>query len=353
MPVSTMHEIQLEPIGEVIGCGPDETILDAALRQGFNLVYGCREGQCSACKSYLLEGQVSLRRHSSFALSETEEEQGYTLLCRAMPDSDVAVELLHVDLDDYKLTSEIVTATAEVSRVEQVTRDMYLLALDGPQARGLAFTPGQYLDVRVPGTELRRSFSVAGLPGEPIELIVKHYPGGRFSGLLAGGAITRGQVIEFTGPYGSLRLRGSGRPAVMIAGGSGIAPMLGLLRHLAQAASGGRPVRAFYGARQVQDLFGAERMGLLADVMPDCRFCPVLSECDDPGWTGERGLVHEAAARLVSAEGITAPDLYLCGPPPMVEAAIELFSARFDVPGQQIFYDKFTTAADGASVGST
>jgi propane monooxygenase reductase subunit len=348
-----MREIQLEPIGEVIGCAPDETILDAALRQGFNLVYGCREGQCSACKSYLLEGEVSLRRHSSFALSEMEEEQGYTLLCRAMPDSDVVVELLHVDLDDYKLANEIVSAAAEVSLVEQVTRDLYRLVLDGPQARGLAFTPGQHLDVRVPGTELKRSFSIAGLPGEPIEFIVRHYPGGRFSSLLAEGAITRGQVIEFTGPYGSLRLRESGRPAVMIAGGSGIAPMLGLLRHLAQAGRGNRPVRAFYGVRQQQDLLDAERLGLLASGIPDCRFWPVLSECDDPSWTGERGLVHEAAARLVSAEGITAPDLYLCGPPPMVEAAIELFSARFGVPGQQIFYDKFTTAADAVPVDAS
>ncbi len=211
------------------------------------------------------------------------------------------------DLDDYKLANEIVAAAAEVSRVEQVTRDMYRLVLDGPEARGLAFTPGQYLDVRVPGTELKRSFSIAGLPGEPIELFVRHYPGGRSNHLDAEGAITRGQVIEFTGPYGSLRLRESGRPAVMIAGGSGIAPVFGLLRHLAQAGPGNRPVRAFYGVRQVQDLFDAERLGFLASGIPDCRFCPVLSECDDPGWTGERGLVHEVAGRLVSAEGYQRP----------------------------------------------
>ena len=210
------------------------------------------------------------------------------------------------DLDDYKLANEIVAAAAEVSRVEQVTRDMYRLVLDGPEARGLAFTPGQYLDVRVPGTELKRSFSIAGLPGEPIELFVRHYPGGRSNHLDAEGAITRGQVIEFTGPYGSLRLRESGRPAVMIAGGSGIAPVFGLLRHLAQAGPGNRPVRAFYGVRQVQDLFDAERLGFLASGIPDCRFCPVLSECDDPGWTGERGLVHEVAGRSSPPRDINA-----------------------------------------------
>jgi len=157
-------------------------------------------------------------------------------------------------------------------------------------------------------------------------------------------------VIEFTSPYGSLRLRESGRPAVLTAGGSGIAPMLGLLRYLAQAGRGNRPVRAFYGARQEQDLLMPNGSGCSPPASPiaaSARWSPTATILR---WTGERGLVHDVAGRLALAEGISAPDLYLCGPPPMVEAAIELFSVRFGVPSQQIFYDKFTTAAAGGLV---
>ena len=102
-----MARVYFEPIGEEIDCDEDESVLDAAFRQGFQLAYGCREGQCSACKAFLLEGEVTLKRYSTFALSDSEEQAGYTLLCRAMPDSDLEVELPHVP-EDYRLTHTIV-----------------------------------------------------------------------------------------------------------------------------------------------------------------------------------------------------------------------------------------------------
>ncbi|MBV9313306.1 MAG: 2Fe-2S iron-sulfur cluster binding domain-containing protein [Pseudonocardia sp.] len=341
-----MYEIHFDPIDEVIECGQDETILDAAFRQGYNLVHGCREGQCSGCKAFLLKGEVSLKRYSSFALSDVEEEQGYTLLCSAMPDSDVDVELLHFDPDDYKLRNPIQSAVARVSLVSKLTRNIYRLALDGVEPE-LSFVPGQYVDLIIPGTGDKRSFSIANLPGGELEFIIKHYPGGRFSGLLADGGLGIGDRVELLGPYGAFHLRESSRPIVMIAGGSGMAPMLSLLRQLRKEPSA-RPVRVFYGAREKQDLFDMEPIVDLVGDIDDCAFVPALSDHSGDGWDGAVGLVHEVAAAGLEAEGITEPDLYLCGPPPMVDAAIELFSDRYGVPDDRIYYDKFTTAADVA-----
>ena len=181
-----MPKVSFEPIGEEIEVGEDETVLDAAFRQGYNLAYGCREGQCSACKSYLLEGEVSLKPYSSFALSETEESQGYTLLCRAMPDTDLVVELLHVE-EDYRLGNPIVEGKAKVAGIESLTHDIHLLELEVIEPGEFAFMAGQYLDLTIPEREVTRAFSIASVPGdERLQFTIKRYPGGRFSSLLRG-----------------------------------------------------------------------------------------------------------------------------------------------------------------------
>jgi propane monooxygenase reductase subunit len=196
--------VVFEPIAEEIECEENESVLDAAFRQGLNLAYGCREGQCSACKSYLLQGEVSLKRYSSFALSDSEEANGYTLLCRAMPDDDLVIELLHFDPDNYRLENPIRDGHTTVVAVEALTHDIRRVLLRVVEPEDFSFVPGQYVDVWVPGTELRRSFSMANVPGDGhIELIVKQYPGGRFSGMLDGD-LAAGDELGITGPYGAL-----------------------------------------------------------------------------------------------------------------------------------------------------
>src|SRR5579863_7732651 len=160
-------KIRFEPIGEEIDCGPSETVLEAAFRQGYNLAYGCREGQCSACKCYLLEGEVDLLPYSTFALTETEEANGYTLICRALPYEDLVIELLHVDPDGYRLEHPIRDGRAAVETVESLTHDIRLLRLRVHEPADFSFVPGQYVDLWVPGSEeARRSFSMANLPGD-------------------------------------------------------------------------------------------------------------------------------------------------------------------------------------------
>jgi propane monooxygenase reductase component len=337
-----MATVNFEPIGEEIECAEDETVLDAAFRQGLSLVYGCREGQCSACKCFLLEGEVSLKRYSTFALSDAEESSGYTLLCRAMPDTDLTVELLHVP-ENYRLEHAIKDGTATVASCEPLTSDIYHLVLDLPDGGLHSFTPGQYVDLHVPGTELRRSFSMAGLPGSgSLEFLIRAYEGGAFASLLKAG-LAAGTDVHFTGPYGSFQLADTDRDVLMVAGGSGMAPVLALLRQLAERAST-RKIRFFYGARTSADLFNRPLIEELGSRLADFQYTEVISEPGDGGWTGATGYVHEAAAAALAGGTVTDPEVYTCGPPPMIDALVDVLTGAHGVEESDIRYDKFTTA---------
>ncbi len=317
--------VRFEPLGEEIDCGPEETVLDAAFRNGYSFGHGCREGQCSACKCFLLEGDVELERYSSFALSDAERGGGYALMCRALPESDLVIELLHYDPDNYRLEHAIGEREGTVVEVRELTHNIVRLTL----AADLEFVAGQYIDLHVPGGNgARRSFSIANLPGEgTLELIIKRYPGGRLSSLL-GDEIACDSHLRFSGPYGAFHLRRSARPILMIAGGSGMAPVLALLRQLAREGCE-RPVRFFYGARAERDLFALDEIAALGERLDDFRFVPV---------TGR--FVHEAID-----DELTDPDVYMCGPPPMLDAAQATLTER-GVDPARIFQDRFTTSAD-------
>ncbi len=332
-------KVRFEPIGEVIACEPGETVLDAAFRQGYNLAYGCREGQCSACKCFLIEGDADLKRYSNFALSDSERESGYSLMCRAMPETDLVVELLHYDPESYRLDHPIRDGRATVEVVEDLTADISRLLLRVTEPDDFAFTPGQYVDLHVPGdARARRSFSLANLPGDGrLELMIKRYPGGRISGLLDRGAITPGQELGFTGPYGSLRARGGEAPVLMIAGGSGMAPVLALLRQFA-AEGCARPIRFFYGARTEADLFHLDEIARIGERLADFVFTPVTDR-----------FVHEAVDAFLAGGDLAVPDVYMCGPPPMLEACEDMLLGTHRLDERRIFQDRFTTSADAAT----
>jgi propane monooxygenase reductase subunit len=258
-----------------------------------------------------------------------------------MPEEDLVVELLHFDPDNYRLENPIRDGSAKVTAVEALTHDIRRLELEVSDPADFSFLPGQYVDIWVPDSgdpPARRSFSMANLPGDGrIELIVKRYPEGRFSSLLDGG-IAVGDELRFTGPYGAFHLRSNGRPILMVAGGSGMAPILSLLRALAAGGSD-RQVRFFYGARTERDLFHGEEIAALGESLPDFDYVPVLSE------SGE-GFVHEAACRLLAEGTMDDPEIYMCGPPPMIDAMLEQATEVHGIDEQRIFHDKFTTSAD-------
>jgi propane monooxygenase reductase subunit len=238
--------------------------------------------------------------------------------------------------------------------VEALTHDIRRLELQVAEPSDFSFIPGQYVDLWVPGSEARRSFSMANLPGDGrIELIIKRYPGGRFSSLLDG-KIAEGAELRFTGPYGAFHLRRGDQPVLMVAGGSGMAPILSLLRKLSGEGSD-RMVRFFYGARRARDLFYTDLVQELGATLSGFAFTPVLSDAEpDDEWEGDLplglGFVHEVADKYLSSGEMSDPEVYMCGPPPMIDAMVELLTERHGVDEQQVFHDKFTTSADAEGV---
>jgi propane monooxygenase reductase subunit len=338
--VGEKYNVRLEPVGIEFEVDEDETVLRGAFRQGLNLMHGCKEGQCAACKSFLLDGEVDLERYSTFALNDSEKEEGWTLLCRAHAESDLEVELINYDEEILRSGVPEQTEELRVETLEALTHDIYRLVLDATE---LKYKPGQYVDIKIPGSEEIRSFSMANLPNGKLEFMIKAYPDGKFSSLLAEGQIEEGHELQVTGPYGVFTLRrNSDRPLLFIGGGAGMAPILALLRSLADQGSE-RSAVYYYGARGPKDLFHLDELKELEERLPQFRFVPALSDCDEEDdWDGERGLITEVVER--GEQELTEMDAYLCGPPPMVDAAIAMLDAK-GVPEERVYYDKFTTTA--------
>jgi propane monooxygenase reductase subunit len=343
--VADMHRINFEPVDIEMEVREDENILDAAFRQGIHLMHGCREGRCSACKSYVLDGDIQMDNYSTFACNDAEVDEGYVLLCRSHAFSDCTIELLNFDEDELLGGVPIQDVRTRVTAVEPVTRDIVSLRLAAVEPATFEFRAGQYADIHIPGTDEHRSFSMASTGSTPgqVEFLIKKYPGGRFSGLLDDG-IAVGDELAITGPYGTSTLKnGHVLPVVCIAGGAGMAPVLALLRHMGETACP-RPVRFYYGARTAADLFYLDEIAKVGKVLVDFAFTACLSESmegDLPDTvTVEHGNVTDVVAR--HEPGIAKTEIYLCGPPPMVDAALELLETN-SVPKDQVFYDKFTS----------
>jgi propane monooxygenase reductase subunit len=340
--MSDKHVVRFEPVGIEIEVAEDQTILRAAAEQGIMLMHGCKEGQCASCKSFILEGDdVEHDKYSTFALPDYELEEGYTLLCRAHAYEDVTIELLNYDEEMIRSGLPIQQGVAEVVSKDAVTHDMRHLVLRLLEPAEIKFFPGQYMDIAIPGTAAVRSFSMANTSsreGGLLEFIIKVYPDGQFSRFLAD-ELAEGDRLDLTGPFGVFTLREGDADVVFVGGGAGLAPILALLRTMAERGIS-RKATFFYGARTRADLcFEAELRGLESR-LPGFRYLPALSE-PVPGedWDGETGLITDVVKR--HASDLTGAHAYVCGPPPMVEAALPLLSA-LGVQDKRIYYDKFT-----------
>ena len=345
------HVVRFEPVGIEIEVDSDQNILRAAAEQGVQLMHGCKEGQCAACKSFVLEGEdIELDSYSTFALPDYEKEEGHTLLCRAHAYEDLVIELSNYDEEIIRSGLPLRRGTVEVVSSEPVTHDMRHLVVKLVEPEEIKFFPGQYMDFVVPGTEETRSFSMANTPNRDglFEFVIRVYPGGLFSEHLAD-KLQPGDRLEVEAPFGTFTLRETRTsPLIFVGGGAGMAPMLGLLRSMAERGVE-RPVTFYYGARTQRDLCFAEEIAELGTKLTQFTYVPALSEpADGDDWTGETGLITEVVQRRESTlEGF---DAYVCGPPPMVDAAIATLSA-LGVPENAIFYDKFTPTHEPEEVG--
>jgi propane monooxygenase reductase subunit len=340
------HVVRFEPVGIEIEVGEEQTILRAAFEQGVMLMHGCKEGQCSSCKSFVLDGDdIELEKYSTFALPDYEREEGYTLLCRAHAYEDVTIELLNYDEDMIRSGLPIIDAVAEVVANEPVTHDMRHLVLALVEPKEIKFFPGQYIDILVPGTQATRSFSMANTTSRDtgqLEFVIKIYPDGLFSHFLDA-TLAVGDRLDISGPFGVFTLREGENDLIFVGGGAGMAPILALLRSMAERGIS-RKATYYYGARGRRDLCFEEELRGLEESLPSFRYVPALSEpAEGDGWAGETGLITDVVKRHES--DLKNVHAYVCGPPPMVEAALPLLGL-LGVPDKRIYYDKFTTTGD-------
>ena len=340
------YVVRLQPVDVEFEVEEDETVLNAAFRQGIALPHGCKEGQCSACKCVLLDGEVELLKYSTFALNDMERESGHVLMCRSQAFSDLEIELLNYDEELLAKAISVKAYRGRITGIERLTNDIrgVTVQLDAP----LKFWAGQYVDITVTtqkGQTITRSFSMANPPSETeaLSFIIKKYPNGQFSNELDTGGIKPGAEIEVKGPFGMcFRRENRDGPIILVGAGSGMSPVWSILHdHLASGEN--RPLYFFYGAREQLDLFYLEELAALSEEHDDLTFIPVLSHADDDDtWSGERGFVHEVVDRRLKELGVDGEgDVYACGPPPMIDALQPvLFMHDFDT--DRVFFDRFT-----------
>jgi propane monooxygenase reductase subunit len=343
--VTAVYDIRVEPFGHTFDCGEDETILEAALRNRVYLRYGCKHGGCGTCKVQVVDGEVDITA-SNYALPPGERDAGTILVCQSYPVDDCVIDVAAMNLDEDEFHRGDATARypMTVESITALTPDIRKVVLRHAPTGSMPFVAGQFVNVIVPGGTAARSFSMANgsADADRIELICKVLPGGAFSGYLEQAA-RPGDAVEVAGPFGALAIRLSHRELVMVAGGSGLAPLLAMLIDLARKRSE-RPVTLFFGARTVEDLYALDDIAALAEDL-NLTFVPVVQQ-PPAGWTGASGLVTDA---LAAARDSWVADAYLCGPPAMIDAARDLLVSR-GVRPQNVYFDAFVST--GETTGS-
>jgi CDP-4-dehydro-6-deoxyglucose reductase len=337
-----MPVITLVPTRQTFTADSSESVLAAALRAGLNLPHSCKGGHCASCRARVLEGSFAYPGPRPPGLTDDEAREGHALLCQARALTDLRVETREVrPAPDV----EVKRLPCRIERMDLVAPDVMAVFLRLPAVEELHFRPGQYLDVML-SEGRRRSFSIASAPadGRLIELHVRRASRSGFTAQLFD-SLQAGTLLRIEGPLGQFWLRtDSPRPALMVGGGTGFAPLRAMLRQLI-ATGDRRPVTLYWGAAEASGLYEHDWLDRLARERPGFRYCPVLSGPHEPDapWTGRRGLVH--AAVLADLADLGAFDVYASGPPGLIEAIRTEFVER-GLPREQLFFDSFDYAPD-------
>jgi CDP-4-dehydro-6-deoxyglucose reductase len=323
----------------------DEPILTAAIRQGVGLPYGCRDGACGSCKCKLVEGRVIHGTHQAKALSAAEEESGYTLTCRAAPQTDVVLEARTVaGAGEFAVRK----MPCRVTTLKKPSHDVAVLQLQLPANDALQYRAGQYIEFILKDGH-RRSYSMANAPSTQgdkpgIELHIRHMPGGLFTTHVFGGMKEK-EILRLEGPFGSFFLReDSDKPIVLLASGTGFAPVKAIIEHM-RFKGITRPAVLYWGCRSLADLYLHDWCVEAARTMPQLRYVPVLSEpLAQDGWTGRTGFVHQAV--MADLPDLSGHQVYACGVPVMVDSAQRDLVAQCGLPPEEFYADSFTSEAD-------
>ncbi|RMG58474.1 MAG: CDP-6-deoxy-delta-3,4-glucoseen reductase [Gammaproteobacteria bacterium] len=333
-------KVTIEPSGHQFACEADETILDAALRQGWVLPYGCRNGACGACMGEIVSGEVDYAGANRSALSAEDEAAGKALFCQARPLGDLVIRAREIE---RPAELQVKRLPARVERMTRLADDVMELGLKIPESERLAFLPGQYIDILLRDGSAR-AFSLANPPhrDELLELHIRHVPGGKFTDHVFN-EMKPGALLRIEGPRGSFHLDEQGTlPVIMVAGGTGFAPMQAMLEHAIEDGDP-RAFHLFWGARDRSGLYRDDLARSWAEAHDNIHYYPVLSEpAGEDAWTGEQGLVHEAVLRHFP--DLSGFDVYVAGPPAMVDAAKRHF-LEHGLPEERLHFDSFEFSA--------
>jgi CDP-4-dehydro-6-deoxyglucose reductase len=330
--------VTLQASGKRFRVAAGETVLEAARRAHLALPYSCLAGVCGSCKATLIEGECIYPRNPPSALNAVERLRHQALLCQAVPVTDLVVAAREVasvaDVPLRRLTLKLVDKALLGS-------DIVRLVLQAARGERLRRLPGQYLDVLLEDGK-RRAFSIANAPHESdaIELHVRHVAGGGFTSYVFD-AMKPGALLKVEGPLGTFVPReDSERPLLFVAGGTGFAPVKALIEHFLHLGTR-RPIGFYWGVRSVEDLYLRGLPERWARDVPGFRYVPVLS--DAPAGDGRQGLVHEAV--LEDQPDLAGFDLYMSGPPTMIDAGRRAF-VQAGLPEERLYYDSFDYAPD-------
>ncbi len=338
------HSITLAGDGRSFAAGPDEPVLEAALRAGINLPHSCKGGNCSSCRARILSGRILYPAGRPLGLMEEEERAGFALLCQARAATDLVVEARAI----FRASeTPIKSLPCRVEEMRPLADDVMALFLRTPAVEPLTFQPGQYLDVMLSGGR-RRSFSIASPPHDSalIELHARRVAGGEFTGSVFT-TMQPKALLRIEGPIGQFIYRENAeRPAIMIAGGTGFAPVKSMLRHALEHGSQ-RSFHFYWGARRPADLYEHALVEEWTRRYPNLQYRPVLSHAEPADrWTGRKGWVHDAV--LAEEKALGGATVYASGPPAMVDAIRAEFP-KLGLPQDELLFDSFDYAPDSTA----
>jgi CDP-4-dehydro-6-deoxyglucose reductase, E3 len=334
-----MNKVTIQNSGHSFDVRPSQTVLQAAIEAGINLPYGCRNGACGSCKAKLVSGKVMHDDYQNSAMTDAELAAGNTLLCCARPLDDIVVECREVGgLTGIKPR----ILPARVAKKEQLSHDVIALHLQLPASERLQFLAGQYIEFILKDGK-RRAFSLANAPhdAEFLQLHIRVIPGGVFSAYVAT-ELQEKAILRLEAPFGNFFLReDSDKPMIMVAGGTGFAPVKGIIEHMLHNNIN-RDIILYRGARVLDDLYMHDLCEKWAEMLPNVTYIPVLSEpVASDNWAGRTGLVHQAV--LDDIKDLSAYQAYVCGAPGMCEVAHTSFVAQ-GLDADEFFSDAFTFA---------
>lgn len=342
-----LFTVTVQPSGRSFTVNPDQAILAAGIAQGIGMPYGCKDGACGSCKCKKLSGNVVHGPHQSKALSAEEEANGYVLTCCGVPHSDVVLESRQVTEAG---AMPIKKMPSRVTLLEKKSHDVVLLKLQLPANDVMQYHAGQYVEFLL-RDGLRRSYSMANAPhtlvaGAPaIELHIRHMPGGKFTDQVFS-TMKEKDILRIEGPFGSFYLRESEKPMILLASGTGFAPIKALIEHM-QFKNITRPATLYWGGRRPEDLYLHDWVMAKVAEMPNLSYVPVISNATDgDNWAGRTGFVHQAV--MQDHPDLSGYQVYACGAPIVVDSAKADYTAKCGLPEDEFYADSFTTEADKA-----